>query len=92
MSKDSLEINSKIYKGLLKRDAKEKNIVVGDLIEANDSLVKVVSLLRNEKDDLQQRLDHLQTKCDIQNRRLTELEILLKEKDGMIKKFMTMKK
>lgn len=71
------DVNTRIYTSLLKRDSKEKHVTVCKLIEANDKLVRLVTTLKLELDEQQNKLSN-------SLRRIAELEVLLKEKDAII--------
>src|SRR6478609_2626173 len=82
-------VNLRIYTSLLKRDSKEKHVTVCRLIEANDKLVRLVSTLKLELDEVQNKLDTTLEREYTYKRRLAELEVLLKEKDCMINRMMS---
>ena len=83
----SNEVNKRIYESLVKRDSKEKNVTVCRLVQANDALVKMISTLKMELDELGNKLETSRAKENLYQRRIQELEILLKEKDAIILKF-----
>ena len=87
---DRSAVNKRIYESLVKRDSKEKNVTVCKLVQANDSLVRMVTTLKMELDELQHRMECLQSKYGngekMHVRRIQELETLLREKDVIIMK------
>jgi hypothetical protein len=76
--------NKKIFAALVKRDSKEKHVTVCKLIESNDALVKMVSTLKIELDEQVNRLETSLSKEKYLQRRIIELETLLREKDRII--------
>ena len=88
-----LDTNEKIYASLMRRDSKEKHIVVNKLIESNDALMHLVESLRLELDGKDHELTVLNGKYQLQNkeigtlsRKIQELQVLLTEKDTIITK------
>ena len=86
------KVNRRIYDSLVKRDSKEKHVTVCKLIQANDSLVRMVNTLKMELDEQQNKLDILIRKEKVHQRRIQELETLLKEKDSIILNSLVRKK
>lgn len=76
--------NEKILESLLKRDSKERHVTVEKLIAANDALVTMVTRLKLELDEYTNKLETESERARIYQRRICELEVLLKEKDRMI--------
>jgi len=84
--KVALTTNEKIYASLLRRDSKEKHVVVKNLIDANDALVRMVTTLKFELDESINVRDTMEIKEKALRRKVVELETLLKEKDKIISK------
>lgn len=81
-----MDTNRKIYASLVKRDSKEKQVVLGKLIEANDTLMTLVNTVKNDLDEKNNLLEKSQTQNKQLHRRIVELETLLKMKDDIIKR------
>jgi len=76
--------NRKIFSALLKRDSREKNVAVRNLIEANDALIRMVSTLKMELDERDFKANQQVERVKLMERRIKELEVLLQEKNRMI--------
>lgn len=81
------DVNKRIYESLVKRDSKEKNVTVCRLVQVNDSLMKMVSTLKMELDELGNKLETSRAKEKLYARRIEELETILREKDLILLKF-----
>jgi hypothetical protein len=79
-----METNKKIYNSLVKRDSKEKQIVLSKLIESNDALMTLVHTVKTELDETSNKLEKTLQNNKILQRRIVELETLLKIKNDII--------
>jgi len=81
-----METNKKIYESLVKRDSKEKEVVLCRLVEANDKLMTLINTLKTDLDETTNKLERVETRNNHLNRRIVELETLLKLKNDIISK------
>lgn len=83
-NRENSKANKKIFASLVKRDTKEKHVTVCKLIEANDALIRMVSTLKNELDEQNNKYVSVNEKNALLQRRIIELETILHEKDKII--------
>jgi hypothetical protein len=71
MNKD---VNKRIYESLVKRDSKEKHITVCKLVQANEDLMSMVSTLKMELDEKQNKLDAVRSKFVLEKQKTQEIQ------------------
>ena len=81
-----METHKKIYASLLKRDSKEKQVVLSRVIQANDALIACVEFLKTDLDEMTNKYERVLEHSHVLKTRISELEALVRMKDEIITK------